>query len=56
MVSALTAQQVRFEPDNKNIQRKDPYYGADWGIGWWETVSDNVDSRHNNTSVLFAVL
>lgn len=38
VVSALTAQQTRFEPDNKNIQRKDPYYGADWGIGWWTAV------------------
>lgn len=38
VVSALTAQQVHFEPDNKNIQRKDPYYGADWGIGWWTAV------------------
>lgn len=38
VVSALTAQQVRFEPDNRNIQRKDPYYGADWGIGWWTAV------------------
>ncbi|XP_003786023.1 lysM and putative peptidoglycan-binding domain-containing protein 3 isoform X1 [Otolemur garnettii] len=39
VVSALTAQQVRFEPDNKNTpQRKDPYYGADWGIGWWAAV------------------
>lgn len=38
VVSALTAQQVRFEPENKNIQRKDPYYGADWGIGWWTAV------------------
>uniref|UniRef100_A0A8D1DCQ2 LysM and putative peptidoglycan-binding domain-containing protein 3 n=3 Tax=Sus scrofa TaxID=9823 RepID=A0A8D1DCQ2_PIG len=39
VVSALTTQQVRFEPDNKNIQRKDPYYGADWGIGWWTAVA-----------------
>ncbi|XP_007519026.1 lysM and putative peptidoglycan-binding domain-containing protein 3 [Erinaceus europaeus] len=38
VVSALTAQQVRFEPDNRSIQRKDPYYGADWGIGWWTAV------------------
>lgn len=38
VVSALTAQQVRFEPDNRNFQRKDPYYGADWGIGWWTAV------------------
>lgn len=38
VVSALTAQQLRFEPDHKNIRRKDPYYGADWGIGWWTAV------------------
>ncbi|XP_076995277.1 lysM and putative peptidoglycan-binding domain-containing protein 3 [Tamandua tetradactyla] len=38
VVSALTAQQIRFEPDNRNTQRKDPYYGADWGIGWWTAV------------------
>ncbi|XP_012871324.1 PREDICTED: lysM and putative peptidoglycan-binding domain-containing protein 3 [Dipodomys ordii] len=38
VVSALTAQQVRFERDNKTTQRKDPYYGADWGIGWWTAV------------------
>ncbi|ELW52330.1 lysM and putative peptidoglycan-binding domain-containing protein 3 [Tupaia chinensis] len=38
VVSALTAQQTRFEPDNRNTQRKDPYYGADWGIGWWTAV------------------
>ncbi|XP_008578646.1 PREDICTED: lysM and putative peptidoglycan-binding domain-containing protein 3 [Galeopterus variegatus] len=37
VVSALT-QQIRFESDSKNIQRKDPYYGADWGIGWWTAV------------------
>lgn len=38
VVSALTAQQVRFEPDNKSVHRKDPYYGADWGMGWWTAV------------------
>ncbi|XP_010635484.1 lysM and putative peptidoglycan-binding domain-containing protein 3 [Fukomys damarensis] len=38
VVSALTAQQICFEPDNKNTKRKDPYYGADWGIGWWTAV------------------
>lgn len=38
VVSALTAQQIRFEPENKNTYRKDPYYGADWGIGWWTAV------------------
>lgn len=38
VVSALTAQQIRFEPDTKSSQHKDPYYGADWGIGWWTAV------------------
>uniref|UniRef100_A0A8C6W3U7 LysM and putative peptidoglycan-binding domain-containing protein 3 n=1 Tax=Nannospalax galili TaxID=1026970 RepID=A0A8C6W3U7_NANGA len=38
VVSALTAQQIRFEPENKNTHHKDPYYGADWGIGWWTAV------------------
>ncbi|XP_008059252.1 lysM and putative peptidoglycan-binding domain-containing protein 3 [Carlito syrichta] len=38
VVSALTAQQVRFESDNRSTQHKDPYYGADWGIGWWTAV------------------
>lgn len=38
VVSALAAQQVRFEPDNKSVHRKDPYYGADWGMGWWTAV------------------
>lgn len=38
VVSALAAQQIRFEPDNKSVRRKDPYYGADWGIGWWTAV------------------
>ncbi|XP_003479505.3 lysM and putative peptidoglycan-binding domain-containing protein 3 isoform X1 [Cavia porcellus] len=38
VVSALSTQQIRFEPDNKNTRCKDPYYGADWGIGWWTAV------------------
>lgn len=38
VVSALTAQQIRFEPDSRSTPRKDPYYGADWGIGWWTAV------------------
>ncbi|OBS69683.1 hypothetical protein A6R68_01776, partial [Neotoma lepida] len=38
VVSALTAQQIRFEPDSRSTHRKDPYYGADWGIGWWTAV------------------
>ncbi|XP_053160026.1 lysM and putative peptidoglycan-binding domain-containing protein 3 [Hemicordylus capensis] len=38
VVSALSTQQLSFEPDGKSIKRKDPYYGADWGIGWWTAV------------------
>ncbi|XP_020639441.1 lysM and putative peptidoglycan-binding domain-containing protein 3 isoform X1 [Pogona vitticeps] len=38
VVSALSTQQLNFEPDGKAIKRKDPYYGADWGIGWWTAV------------------
>ncbi|XP_038621645.1 lysM and putative peptidoglycan-binding domain-containing protein 3 [Tachyglossus aculeatus] len=38
VVSALATQQVCFEPEGKSVRRKDPYYGADWGIGWWTAV------------------
>ncbi|XP_036062971.1 lysM and putative peptidoglycan-binding domain-containing protein 3 [Onychomys torridus] len=38
VVSAFTAQQSRFEPNSRSTHRKDPYYGADWGIGWWTAV------------------
>uniref|UniRef100_A0A6B2F6W8 LysM and putative peptidoglycan-binding domain-containing protein 3 n=1 Tax=Bothriechis nigroviridis TaxID=88079 RepID=A0A6B2F6W8_BOTNI len=38
VVSALSTQQLNFEPDGKPIRQKDPYYGADWGIGWWTAV------------------
>ncbi|XP_028731466.1 lysM and putative peptidoglycan-binding domain-containing protein 3 [Peromyscus leucopus] len=38
VVSALTARQSRFEPESRSAHRKDPYYGADWGIGWWTAV------------------
>ncbi|XP_050008437.1 lysM and putative peptidoglycan-binding domain-containing protein 3 [Alexandromys fortis] len=38
VVSALAAQQIHFEPDSRSTHRKDPYYGADWGIGWWTAV------------------
>ncbi|NWS77103.1 LYSM3 protein, partial [Crotophaga sulcirostris] len=38
VVSALAAQQVCFETDGKTKSCKDPYYGADWGIGWWTAV------------------
>ncbi|XP_048360477.1 lysM and putative peptidoglycan-binding domain-containing protein 3 isoform X1 [Sphaerodactylus townsendi] len=38
VVSALSTQQPSFEAEGKPIKRKDPYYGADWGIGWWTAV------------------
>ncbi|XP_065518859.1 lysM and putative peptidoglycan-binding domain-containing protein 3 [Lathamus discolor] len=38
VVSALAAQQISFETDGKAKKCKDPYYGADWGIGWWTAV------------------
>ncbi|NXX32597.1 LYSM3 protein, partial [Nicator chloris] len=38
VVSALAAQQICFETDGKSKKCKDPYYGADWGIGWWTAV------------------
>ncbi|XP_067172392.1 lysM and putative peptidoglycan-binding domain-containing protein 3 [Apteryx mantelli] len=38
VVSALAAQQICFETDSKTKKCKDPYYGADWGIGWWTAV------------------
>uniref|UniRef100_A0A8C3JU35 LysM domain containing 3 n=1 Tax=Calidris pygmaea TaxID=425635 RepID=A0A8C3JU35_9CHAR len=38
VVSALAAQQISFETDGKTKKSKDPYYGADWGIGWWTAV------------------
>ncbi|XP_008945278.1 PREDICTED: lysM and putative peptidoglycan-binding domain-containing protein 3, partial [Merops nubicus] len=38
VVSALAAQQICFETDGKAQKCKDPYYGADWGIGWWTAV------------------
>uniref|UniRef100_A0A8D0GC61 LysM and putative peptidoglycan-binding domain-containing protein 3 n=1 Tax=Sphenodon punctatus TaxID=8508 RepID=A0A8D0GC61_SPHPU len=38
VVSALSTQQISFGSDGKTVKRKDPYYGADWGIGWWTAV------------------
>ncbi|XP_042309828.1 lysM and putative peptidoglycan-binding domain-containing protein 3 isoform X1 [Sceloporus undulatus] len=38
VVSALSNQQSNFESDGKTSKQKDPYYGADWGIGWWTAV------------------
>ncbi|XP_005922673.1 lysM and putative peptidoglycan-binding domain-containing protein 3 [Haplochromis burtoni] len=40
VVSSLTQQQPLLgEAGYKPVQRKDPYYGADWGMGWWTAVA-----------------
>lgn len=42
VVSSLTQQQQQpllGEAGYKPVQRKDPYYGADWGMGWWTAVA-----------------
>ncbi|XP_006005116.1 lysM and putative peptidoglycan-binding domain-containing protein 3 [Latimeria chalumnae] len=38
VVSSFSTQQLYLEVDHKPVKRKDPYYGADWGIGWWAAV------------------
>ncbi|XP_020506593.1 lysM and putative peptidoglycan-binding domain-containing protein 3 [Labrus bergylta] len=42
VVSSLTLQQQQpllGEVGYKPVQRKDPYYGADWGMRWWTAVA-----------------
>lgn len=42
VVSSLTLQQQQpllGEVEYKPLQRKDPYYGADWGMRWWTAVA-----------------
>lgn len=42
VVSSLTLQQQQpllGEAEYKPPQRKDPYYGADWGMRWWTAVA-----------------
>ena len=42
VVSSLTLQQQQpllGEVEYKPAQRKDPYYGADWGMRWWTAVA-----------------
>ncbi|KAK5871602.1 hypothetical protein PBY51_004473 [Eleginops maclovinus] len=42
VVSSLTLQQQQpllGEAEYKPVQRKDPYYGADWGMRWWTAVA-----------------
>ncbi|XP_043920116.1 lysM and putative peptidoglycan-binding domain-containing protein 3 [Protopterus annectens] len=38
VVSSFSTQQPYLEKDRKTVLHKDPYYGADWGIGWWTAV------------------
>ncbi|XP_069820754.1 lysM and putative peptidoglycan-binding domain-containing protein 3 [Dendropsophus ebraccatus] len=37
VVSALS-QDPHFEIEPKVVRQKDPYHGADWGLGWWTAV------------------
>lgn len=37
VVSALS-QELHFETELKVVRQKDPYHGADWGLGWWTAV------------------
>ncbi|XP_071995598.1 lysM and putative peptidoglycan-binding domain-containing protein 3 isoform X1 [Engystomops pustulosus] len=37
VVSALS-QELHFQTNVKVIRHKDPYHGADWGLGWWTAV------------------
>ncbi|KAM4616758.1 lysM and putative peptidoglycan-binding domain-containing protein 3 [Polymixia lowei] len=44
VVSSLTLQQQQQQPligecEYKPTPRKDPYYGADWGMRWWTAVA-----------------
>ncbi|XP_072520702.1 lysM and putative peptidoglycan-binding domain-containing protein 3 [Salminus brasiliensis] len=40
VVSSFSPQQPLLgEPDRRPAQRKDPYYGADWGMRWWTAVA-----------------
>lgn len=40
VVSSLTLQQPLLgEAEYKPAQKKDPYYGADWGMRWWTAVA-----------------
>ncbi|XP_041042439.1 lysM and putative peptidoglycan-binding domain-containing protein 3 isoform X2 [Carcharodon carcharias] len=38
VVSALSTQPFYQTADRKILPRKDPHYGADWGIRWWNAV------------------
>ncbi|XP_067885767.1 lysM and putative peptidoglycan-binding domain-containing protein 3 isoform X2 [Heterodontus francisci] len=38
VVSALSTQPLNQAADRKILPRKDPHYGADWGMRWWNAV------------------
>ncbi|XP_067838927.1 lysM and putative peptidoglycan-binding domain-containing protein 3 isoform X1 [Heptranchias perlo] len=38
VVSALSTQPFYQAADRKILPRKDPHYGADWGMRWWNAV------------------
>ncbi|XP_051876436.1 lysM and putative peptidoglycan-binding domain-containing protein 3 [Pristis pectinata] len=38
VVSALSTQPFYQAADRKVVPRKDPHYGADWGMRWWNAV------------------
>lgn len=40
VVSLLNSQQpVQGEAERRSTTKKDPYYGADWGMRWWTAVA-----------------
>lgn len=40
VVSSLTSQPpIQGEAERRSAVRKDPYYGADWGMRWWTAVA-----------------
>ncbi|XP_061116826.1 lysM and putative peptidoglycan-binding domain-containing protein 3 [Conger conger] len=39
VVSSLNLQELPGDPERRPAPRKDPYYGADWGMRWWTAVA-----------------
>ncbi|XP_026107268.1 lysM and putative peptidoglycan-binding domain-containing protein 3-like [Carassius auratus] len=38
-VVSLLEQPLLVDPERRPAQKKDPYYGADWGMRWWTAVA-----------------
>ncbi|XP_059403697.1 lysM and putative peptidoglycan-binding domain-containing protein 3-like [Carassius carassius] len=38
-VVSLLEQPLLVDPERRTAQKKDPYYGADWGMRWWTAVA-----------------